>query len=122
MSTCARAPTCGASSSAGAGPNLRSAVRALDVISPADLGRANVDAVDGDPCGGSAQLDQAFLWRPLAGSGRHRTAVPGLWHLGASTHPGAGLGGGSGHLVAQQLTARRLPDRVRASVQGSLSR
>jgi len=29
-----------------------------------------------------------------------------LWHIGASTHPGAGLGGGSGHLVATTLVRR----------------
>ena len=29
--------------------------------------------------------------------------IDGLWHVGASTHPGPGLGGGSGALVAQAL-------------------
>ena len=96
-------------------PNLPGAVRGLDVLSPADLQRSNVNAVHGDPYGGSAQLDQSFLWRPLAASGRHRTPVRGLWHLGASTHPGAGLGGASGHLVAGELLAlqRRQERRVR---------
>jgi len=40
----------------------------------------------------------------LPEASRHATQIPNLWHIGASTHPGAGLGGGSGHLVAQQLT------------------
>jgi phytoene dehydrogenase-like protein len=31
------------------------------------------------------------------------TEVEGLYHIGASTHPGAGLGGGSGFLLAQRL-------------------
>ncbi|NAZ77793.1 FAD-dependent oxidoreductase [Kineococcus sp. T13] len=88
-------------------PGLRESVRGVDVLSPLDLRAANVNAVGGDPYGGSAQLDQSFAWRPLAGSGRHRTPVEGLWHLGASTHPGAGLGGGSGHLVAEQLLAQQ---------------
>ena len=30
-----------------------------------------------------------------------RRPWPGLWHIGASTHPGPGLGAGSGYLVAQ---------------------
>jgi phytoene dehydrogenase-like protein len=31
------------------------------------------------------------------------TEVEGLYHIGASTHPGAGLGGGSGFPLAQRL-------------------
>jgi phytoene dehydrogenase-like protein len=88
-------------------PDLRDKVRAIDVLTPRDLRRRNPNAVDGDPYGGSAELDQSFLWRPLASSGRHATAVDRLWHIGASTHPGAGLGGGSGHLVATTLTRRK---------------
>ncbi|TSD94228.1 NAD(P)/FAD-dependent oxidoreductase [Skermania sp. ID1734] len=78
-------------------------VLAVDVISPSDLASYNVNAVAGDPYGGSSELDQSFLWRPLPSAGRHRTHVKGLWHIGASTHPGAGLGAGSGHLVASTL-------------------
>ena len=29
--------------------------------------------------------------------------IPGLYQIGASTHPGPGLGAGSGTLVAQEL-------------------
>ena len=68
----------------------------------------NPNAVAGDPYGGSAELDQNLLWRPLPAASRHATQIPGLWHIGASTHPGAGLGGGSGHLAAQQLTRTHL--------------
>jgi phytoene dehydrogenase-like protein len=85
-------------------PDLRAKIRAIDVLTPDDLRDRNPNAVNGDPYGGSAQLDQSFLWRPLASSGRHATSVGRLWHIGASTHPGAGLGGGSGHLVATALT------------------
>ncbi len=81
--------------------------RAIDVLTPDDLRDRNPNAVSGDPYGGSAELDQTLLWRPLASSGRHATPVRRLWHIGASTHPGAGLGGGSGHLVATRLTRRR---------------
>jgi phytoene dehydrogenase-like protein len=103
-------------------PNLPTAVRDVDVLSPADLERANVNAVGGDPYGGSAQLDQSFFWRPLAGSGRHRTVVEGLWHLGASTHPGPGLGGGSGHLVADEVVAREQRRARRANLTSRLRR
>jgi phytoene dehydrogenase-like protein len=88
-------------------PDLRDKIRAIDVLTPDDLRDRNPNAVSGDPYGGCAELDQSFLWRPLASSGRHATPVRRLWHIGASTHPGAGLGGGSGHLVATTLTRRR---------------
>jgi phytoene dehydrogenase-like protein len=84
-------------------PDLRDKIRAIDVLTPNDLRDRNPNAVGGDPSGGSAKLDQSLLWRPLASSGRHPTPVGRLWHIGASTHPGAGLGG-SGHLVATTLT------------------
>ena len=71
--------------------------------SPADLEALNVNLVGGDPYGGFCGLDQFFLWRPFKASVNHRTYVPGLYHIGASTHPGPGLGGGSGFLLAQQL-------------------
>jgi phytoene dehydrogenase-like protein len=88
-------------------PDLSAKIRAIDVLTPVDLRDRNPNAVSGDPYGGSAELDQSLLWRPLASSGRHATQVGRLWHIGASTHPGAGLGGGSGHLVATTLTRRR---------------
>ncbi|WP_104525920.1 phytoene desaturase family protein [Blastococcus atacamensis] len=84
-------------------PGLRERVLGVRALSPVDLQAANRNAVDGDPYEGSQELDQNLLWRPGPLTSRHRTEVPGLWHIGASTHPGAGLGAGSGHLVAQEI-------------------
>ena len=71
--------------------------------SAADLETLNVNLVGGDPYGGFCGVDQFFLWRPFRNSVNHRTPVARLHHIGASTHPGPGLGGGSGFLVAQAL-------------------
>ncbi len=71
--------------------------------SPADLQQLNGNLVGGDPYGGSCALDQFFIWRPFSHSKNHQTPVKNLYHIGASTHPGPGLGGGSGFLVANQL-------------------
>ncbi|MFL5928157.1 MAG: phytoene desaturase family protein [Gaiellaceae bacterium] len=90
-------------------PNLESATLARVSLSPADLWQANVNFVHGDPYGGALSLDQNFLWRAP-----HRTPVDGVWHVGASTHPGPGLGGGSGALVAAQLTEAPLTKRIAA--------
>jgi phytoene dehydrogenase-like protein len=83
-------------------PNFESSIVARTALSPADLQAANINLVHGDPYGGSLTMDQSFLWRMP-----HKTNVPGVWHVGASTHPGPGLGGGSGALVAQQLLRKR---------------
>jgi phytoene dehydrogenase-like protein len=90
-------------------PNLEPALRRRVVLSPADLQAANVNLERGDPYSGSLALDQNFLWRPFAQQPGHATPVRGLFHIGASTWPGPGLGGGSGTLVARQLLKRRLP-------------
>jgi phytoene dehydrogenase-like protein len=95
-------------------PNLEQSIVARTAISPADLQAANINFVNGDPYGGSLALDQNFIWRPLASLPGHLTPVDGVWHVGASTHPGPGLGGGSGALVAAQLLEPPLFKRVAA--------
>ncbi|MBX9459164.1 MAG: NAD(P)/FAD-dependent oxidoreductase [Rhizobium sp.] len=78
-------------------------VIARKTYSPADLETMNMNLVGGDPYGGFCGVDQFFVWRPFKSSVNHRTHVPGLYHIGASTHPGPGLGGGSGFLLASAL-------------------
>ena len=73
--------------------------------SPADLQAMNVNLVGGDPYGGACTLDQFFVWRPYATQVNNGTPVKNLYHIGASTHPGPGLGGGSGFNVAKGLGA-----------------
>ena len=84
--------------------------------SPADLEAANPNFVGGDIYSGALSLDQNLVWRPHPSLPGHRTAVPRLWHIGASTHPGPGLGAGSGTIVAHELLrpplARRALDRL----------
>src|SRR5262249_28652027 len=82
---------------------LRESVLARRVYSPADLEAMNINLVGGDPYGGFCGLDQFFVWRPFKTSLNHRTHVAKLYHIGASTHPGPGLGAGSGFLLAQSL-------------------
>ena len=78
-------------------------VIARKAYSPADIEALNINLVGGDPYGGYCGVDQFFLWRPLPGSINHATHVARLFHIGASTHPGPGLGGGSGFLLAKAL-------------------
>jgi phytoene dehydrogenase-like protein len=99
-------------------PNLESSILARICLSPADLQRANPNLHHGDPYSGALALDQNFLWRPFAARPGHRTPVERLWHIGASTWPGPGLGAGSGTIVADELlrvpAAERIRRRLRA--------
>ena len=96
--------------------NLERATVARVVLSPADIEALNVNLVGGDIYGGSCALDQNFLFRPLPQAPGHRTPVDALWQIGASTHPGPGLGAGSGYLVYKELTKPALPRRLLAKV------
>ena len=82
---------------------FQGSVIARRAYSPADLEAMNMNLVGGDPYGGYCGLDQFFVWRPLKSSRNHKTEVKNLWHIGASTHPGPGLGGGSGFLAANGI-------------------
>ena len=91
---------------------LRRHIRNFDAIkivrraySPADLEEMNCNLVGGDPYGGQCGMDQFFIWRPFAHSTNGTSAVRGLIQIGASTHPGPGLGGGSGFNAAKRLGA-----------------
>lgn len=83
--------------------HFRDNVIGRKAYSPADLEALNINLAGGDPYGGFCGIDQFFLWRPFHNSINHRTPVARLYHIGASTHPGPGLGGGSGFLLAKAL-------------------
>ena len=77
-------------------------------LSPVDIEAANAEH------GRRRHLRRLVRARPepalaaAAGPARAPTHVAGLWHIGASTHPGPGLGAGSGTLVAKELLRPRL--------------
>ena len=98
--------------------NLEAATLKRIVLSPADIEALDCNLVGGDIYAGSCALDQNLLWRPSGVTPGHRTPVDGLWHIGASTHPGPGLGAGSGYLVAKELTRPSLPKRFLQKLPG----
>lgn len=83
--------------------NLDTALLKTTILSPADLEAMNINLVGGDPYSGACSIDQFHLFRPFPGGKNHDTPVRGLYHIGASTHPGPGLAGMSGHMVAAKL-------------------
>lgn len=82
-------------------PGIAGKVLARAVHSPADLARWNVNLVGGDQICGSHHLDQNFLFRP-----GWDTPIKNLHLAGAATWPGAGVGAGSGYMLAQALAGR----------------
>jgi phytoene dehydrogenase-like protein len=81
-------------------------VQSRATLSPADIARANPNLVGGDIYAGACDLEQSLMFRPRPELSGHRTPVHDLYQIGASTHPGPGLGGVSGMLVARQLLRR----------------
>ncbi|MFC4036447.1 phytoene desaturase family protein [Streptomyces polygonati] len=85
-------------------PGLTGLVLERHITTPADLARLSPNAGPGDHASGENSLTQAFLQRPIpAHAGGYRAAVPGVWLIGASTWPGAGVNGVSGRAVARSL-------------------
>jgi phytoene dehydrogenase-like protein len=87
-------------------PGFGASVLARTVHAPDDLERANPNLVGGDSIGGSHHLRQNFVFRPALGMADHATPVGGLYMVGASTWPGAGVGAGSGYLVGRRVAGR----------------
>ena len=85
-------------------PNFESSIIGRQAFSPGELEEMNINLVDGDPYSGDCRIDQFLTWRPFPGSRNHETYITNLFHIGASTHPGPGLGGNSGFMVASNLT------------------
>jgi phytoene dehydrogenase-like protein len=100
-------------------PNLESTILRRVALSPEDIAAANANMPGGDIYSGSCAFDQNLLWRPRPGLPGHRTYVEGLWHIGASTHPGPGLGAGSGTLVAKELLRTSMGQRIRERIRSS---
>src|SRR6185312_3075531 len=73
-------------------------------FSPTDLEAMNINLVGGDPYGGFCGLDQFFVWRPFKSSVNHKTHIASLYHIGASTHPGPRIGGGSDFNLTSTLS------------------
>ncbi len=84
-------------------PELKNQILARTILSPKDLQSSNKNLVKGDPYSGSCGIEQFMLWRPLKSTKNHKTPLKSLYHIGASTHPGPGLAGTSGYLVAQEV-------------------
>lgn len=90
-------------------PGFRDLVRGRHVFSPPDLEATNANLVGGALGGGTAQLHQQLVFRPVPGLGRPETPIRGLYLGSASAHPGGGVHGAPGANAARAaLVGERL--------------
>jgi len=106
-------------------PGFRELVVHRFVQRPADLEQDDPSLVGGALNGGTAQLHQQLVFRPIPGTGRPETTVERLYLAGAGAHPGGGVHGAAGAQAARAaLRGARLggvPGRALTRVQRLLA-
>lgn len=96
-------------------PNLKNAIIARQVESPAELG-ARLGAYKGNYYHIDMTLEQMIFFRPLPELANYKTPIEGLFLTGAGTHPGGSISGMPGRncarifLHAQQPVAQMFKD------------
>jgi phytoene dehydrogenase-like protein len=94
-------------------PGFASRIRSRRVLGPRELEAANPNLLGGAVNGGTTQLHQELVFRPVPGSGRAETGIRGLYLGSASAHPGGAVHGAPGMNAARaalahdRLTLRR---------------
>lgn len=87
-------------------PGFRDRVLARHVFTPPTFEAANANLVAGEINGGTAQLHQQLIFRPVPGLGRAETPIDRLYLASASAHPGGGVHGACGANAARAALAR----------------
>ncbi|MFI5992271.1 phytoene desaturase family protein [Streptomyces sp. NPDC051362] len=82
-------------------PGFRSLVRARRILAPPTLQAMDANLHGGAINGGTANLHQQLVFRPVPGTGRPETPVRGLYLASASAHPGGGVHGACGANAAR---------------------
>ncbi len=93
-------------------PGFGALVTARRVLGPHQLQERNENLVNGAVGGGTANLHQQLIFRPIPGLGRAETPIAGLFLGSASAHPGAAVHGACGANAARALLAAARTGRV----------
>ncbi len=88
-------------------PGFSDLVMARRVLGPRELESRNANLVGGAINGGTSQLHQQLVFRPVPGLGRAETPVRGLFLGSSSAHPGGGVHGAAGSNAARAALAHR---------------
>lgn len=103
-------------------PGFRSLVHARRILAPPSLQAMDANLHGGAINGGTANLHQQLVFRPVPGTGRPETPVRGLYLASASAHPGGGVHGACGANAARAaLRGTAATTRVLSSAQRLLS-
>jgi phytoene dehydrogenase-like protein len=86
-------------------PGFGSRVLARRVLGPRELEERDANLVGGAINGGTSQLHQSLLLRPVPGAGRAETGIRHLYLASASAHPGGGVHGAPGMNAARAALA-----------------
>ncbi len=97
-------------------PGFRDLIRGRYVATPRQLAEQNANLVNGAIGGGTAQMHQQLVFRPIPGTGRPDTPVPGLFLASASAHPGGGVHGACGANAAKAALSAHRTKKVWAAV------
>jgi phytoene dehydrogenase-like protein len=100
-------------------PGFGARIQARRVLGPHELEARNANLVGGSINGGTSQLHQQLVFRPVPGSGRAETGIQGLYLGSASAHPGGGVHGAPGMNAARAALAH---DRLRRHTSGQSAR
>jgi phytoene dehydrogenase-like protein len=96
-------------------PGFTARILRRHVMSPLDLERSNRNLVGGDISGGTAQLHQQLVFRPLPGFARAETPIKDLYLASASAHPGGAVHGACGANAARAALAHHPLRRIMTS-------
>jgi phytoene dehydrogenase-like protein len=86
-------------------PGLASKIIARRVLGPLQMEAMNANLIGGSINGGTAQLHQELIFRPVPARGRAETPVKNLYLGSASAHPGGGVHGACGMNAARAAIA-----------------
>lgn len=87
-------------------PGFRDRILARHLLTPPDFERLDANLVGGEIGGGTAQLHQQLIFRPVAGLARAETPIDRLYLASASAHPGGGVHGAPGSNAARAALLR----------------
>ncbi|MCU1371390.1 MAG: FAD-dependent oxidoreductase [Ilumatobacteraceae bacterium] len=82
-------------------PGFKRLIRGRHVLTPDGFEAENPNLHTGAINGGTAQLHQQLVFRPVPGLGRATTPITGLYLASSSAHPGGGLHGACGANAAR---------------------
>ncbi|PNG21827.1 phytoene desaturase family protein [Streptomyces cahuitamycinicus] len=90
-------------------PGFRSLIRGRRILAPPTLEALDGNLAGGAINGGTTAMHQQLVFRPLPGTGRPETPVPGLYLASSGAHPGGGVHGAPGANAARAALRRNRP-------------